>query len=166
MALKHGKLKWAEALVNGERIWKQSISGTGHREVSVSVTIRNSSSSYEYQRTVVVAAAHGEVYGFEPGSGEKLWESRLSGCGNTLPSIILDTSSPDVILVGCGNNLYTIDIHNGKTIWKKEISKSFFDSQYTTMATHQSSLHTAFLYTGLNNNPIAQCEEKEKSDSD
>ena len=109
--------------------------------------------------SIVIVASFGKVCGIGTKSGETLWKNGLEGGGYQLPSLILDSSAPDIVLVGCGKQLYKINIYSGLTIWQQKISKNLLGPSSVTMATHQSSLQAAFTYTGFNNNPIAEAED-------
>ncbi|CAG8601084.1 409_t:CDS:2 [Funneliformis mosseae] len=123
----------------------------------------------EPQGSVVLVGSFGKVCGIDPELGGTLWKNELKGAGYELPCLMLDSSAPDAVLVGCGKRLYKINIYDGQTIWKHKLSKAIFAPACVTMATQQSSLQAAFTYTGFNNNPVAQQHrrhEREKNSGD
>jgi outer membrane protein assembly factor BamB len=147
-------------LVNGAEIWRNSLTGMRYNEISLLVTaVEAETKSY-----VVIIASFGKVCGIRSESGETIWQNGLKGGGYFLPALMLDSSALDTVWVGCGKQLYKINIYNGQTIFQKKISNDLFGPPYVTMATHQSSLQAAFTYTGFNNNPIAQYAIKEKEE--
>ncbi len=150
-------------LDNGAEVWRNPLKGMGYSEVSVLVA--NPNSAYETKRSIVIVASSGNVCGIESESGGTLWKNELKGGGYGLPCLMLNSSAPDIVLVGCGKRLYKINIYNGETISKHELSKNTFSSSYVTMATHQSSLQAAFTHTGFNNNPIAQYVKRQEDGS-
>ncbi|CAG8686082.1 6364_t:CDS:1 [Funneliformis caledonium] len=159
-------------LADGAVIWNNPLSTMWWSEVSVLVTSTNSNSnasSYKPQGSVVLVGSFGKVCGIDPELGGTLWKNELKGAGYELPCLMLDSSAPDAVLVGCGRRLYKINIYNGQAIWKHKLSKAIFAPSCVTMATQQSSLQAAFTYTGFNNNPVAQQHrrhEREKNSGD
>ncbi|CAG8551036.1 12726_t:CDS:1 [Funneliformis mosseae] len=159
-------------LADGTVIWNNPLSTMWWSEVSVIVTGTNSNSnasSYKSQGSVVLVGSFGKVCGIDPDLGGTLWKNELKGAGFKLPCLMLDSSAPDAVLVGCGKRLYKINIYNGQTIWEHKLSNVLLAPSCVTMATQQSSLQAAFTYTGFNNNPIAQQHkrrEREKNSGD
>src|ERR1043165_1970351 len=94
-------------LVNGTEIWRNSLPGMMNEEVSLLVTTETN--LYD---SVVIVASFGKVCGIGTKSGETLWKNGLEGGGYQLPSLILDSSAPDIVLVGCGKQLYKINIYS------------------------------------------------------
>ncbi len=129
-------------LVNGAEVWRNPLKGMMY--TNVSVLVANPNSAYETQHSIVIAASFGKVCGIESESGTTLWKTELKGGSFDLPCLMIDSSAPDTVLVGCRKRLYKINIHNGETIWKHKLSKNMFNAPYVTMAAHQSSLQPAF----------------------
>jgi len=147
-------------LIDGKEVWRNALSGMRYNEISLLVTTISVEATSFGTQSVVVVASYGKVYGIGSETGDVLWKNGLKNGGYDLPTVMLDSSA---ILVGCGKQLYRIDIQNGKTIWRKKISKCLLGCSHVTMATHQGSLQ-AFTQTGFCNNPIAQYAIKEKEE--
>jgi outer membrane protein assembly factor BamB len=151
-------------LIDGKEVWRNSLPRMSYSEISLLVAPNSAeATSYGTQPPIVIVATYGKVCGISSATGDILWKSNLKNGGYGLPSVVLDSSA--AVLVGCGKQLYKIDIHNGKTIWQKKISKSILGSTHVTMATRQSSLQAASTQTGFCNNPIAQYAIKEKEET-
>jgi hypothetical protein len=86
--------------------------------------------------SVIIVASFEKVCGIGSKSRETLWKNRLEGGGYNLPSHILDSSALDIVLVGCGKQIYKINIYSGLTIWQQKLSKNLFGTSFVTMATH------------------------------
>ncbi|CAI2177588.1 16528_t:CDS:1 [Funneliformis geosporum] len=145
-------------LTDGAEVWRNPLSGMRYSEVSVLVA--NTSSS---KGSIVLVASFGKLCGIGAELGETLWKNELKGGCYYLPCLMLDSTNPDVVMVGCGKRLYKINLFDGQTIWNQTLSSNLLGPPYVTMATHQSSLQAAFTYTGFNNNPVAQQVAKEKN---
>ncbi|CAG8470102.1 11102_t:CDS:1 [Funneliformis caledonium] len=148
-------------LADGAEVWRNPLSGMRYSEVSVLVA--NTSSS---KGSIVLVASFGKLCGIGSELGETLWKNELKGGCYYLPCLMLDSSDPDVVLVGCGKRIYKINLLDGQTIWNQKISSNIFGPPYVTMATHQSSLQAAFTHTGFNNNPVAQHARRMKDEKD